>query len=87
MKKIRSMNDIMVVSLNVMQQAKKKQNYQGRILSQKDLYDILPFGRTKIQQMLSANILPCTRVGKDYITTYDLIENWIKDNIGSEVYF
>lgn len=65
----------------------KKTDYRNRILSQKDLYEILPFGRTKIQQMLTAGVLPCTRVGKDYITTFDLIEKWIRDNIGSEVYF
>ena len=65
----------------------KKTNYHNRILSQKDLYEILPFGRTKIQQMFTAGVLPCTRVGKDYITTFELIEKWIRDNIGSEVYF
>lgn len=76
-----------IILSNVVTIRDKKTNYHNRILSQKDLYVILPFGRTKIQQMLTAGVLPCTRVGKDYITTFDLIEKWIRDNIGSEVYF
>lgn len=76
-----------IILSNAVMIGDKKISYRNRILSQKDLYEILPFGRTKIQQMLTAGVLPCTRVGKDYITTFDLIDKWIRDNIGSEVYF
>ena len=33
------------------------------------------------------NQLPMVRVGKDYITTFDILQDWIRENIGSEIYF
>lgn len=62
------------------------QNEQ-KVLSQRDLYSILPFGKTKIKQLLKAGKLPVTKVGNDYITTYNLLEEWIEKNIGEEIYF
>lgn len=58
-----------------------------RILSQSDLYDILPFGKTKIQQLIKSGELPLVKIGKDYITTYELLSDWIKDHIGEEIYY
>lgn len=60
---------------------------RDRVLSQKDLYELLPFGKTKIKQMVASGALPLTKVGKDYITTFDILQKWIEDNIGSEIYF
>lgn len=62
-------------------------NIDGKILKQSDLYDILPFQKTKVQQLIRSGELPVVKVGKDYITTYALIEKWIADNVGNEVYF
>lgn len=45
-----------------------------KILKQTDLYEILPFKKTKILQLLRSGELPVVKVGKDYITTYELIE-------------
>ena len=58
-----------------------------KILKQADLYEILPFQKTKIQQLIRSGQLPVVKVGKDYITTYSLIEKWIAENIGKEIYF
>ena len=58
-----------------------------KILKQADLYEILPFQKTKIQQLIRSGQLPVVKVGKDYITTYALIEKWIEENIGNEIYF
>lgn len=58
-----------------------------KILKQTDLYEILPFQKTKVQQLLRSGELPVVKVGKDYITTYKQIEKWIDENIGNEVYF
>lgn len=58
-----------------------------KILSQSDLYDILPFGKTKIQQLIKSGELPLVKIGKDYITTYELLSDWIKDHIGEEIYY
>ena len=57
------------------------------ILSQRDLYQILPFGKTKIQQLIKSNQLPLVKIGKDYITTFSILEQWISDNIGTEIYY
>lgn len=63
------------------------QKQSDKILKQTDLYEILPFQKTKIQQLLRSGELPVVKVGKDYITTYRQIEKWIDDNIGKEIYF
>lgn len=60
---------------------------RDKILSQKDLYEILPFGKTKIKQLLASGALPMTKVGNDYITTFDILEKWVEENIGSEIYY
>ena len=59
----------------------------NKILSQKDLYDILPFGKTKIQQLIASNQLPLLKIGKDYVTTYNILEDWIREHIGDEIYY
>lgn len=58
-----------------------------RILTQQDLYQVLPFGKTKVLQLIKSGTLPLVKVGKDYITTYALLEKWIADNIGDEIYY
>jgi len=60
---------------------------RDRVLSQKDLYEILPFGKTKIHQLLASKAIPMVRVGNDYIMTFDLLEKWIEDNLGKEIYY
>lgn len=62
-------------------------NIKERILSQNDLYEILPFGKTKIQQLIKSNQLPLVKIGKDYITTFSILEQWINDNLGTEIYY
>ncbi|MFR3656801.1 MAG: hypothetical protein ACLTWK_00795 [Eisenbergiella sp.] len=57
-----------------------------RVLKQKDLYDILPFGKTKINKLLQSEDFPVVKIGKDYITTFNLIEKWIEDHLGEEIY-
>lgn len=60
---------------------------ENKILSQSDLYNILPFGKTKIQQLIKSGELPLVKIGKDYITTYSILEEWIKNHIGEEIYY
>ena len=60
---------------------------ENKILSQQDLYDILPFGKTKTLQLIKSGELPLVKVGKDYITTFNLLEEWIKNHIGEEIYY
>ena len=58
-----------------------------KILKQSDLYEILPFQKSKIQQLIRSGELPVVKIGKDYITTYSLIEKWLAENIGNEIYY
>lgn len=58
-----------------------------KILKQTDLYDILPFGKTKVKQLIKSGELPLVKIGDDYITTFNLLENWIEKHIGEEIYY
>lgn len=60
---------------------------ENRILNQADLYNIFPFGKTKIQQLIKSGELPLVKIGKDYITTFNLLENWISSHTGEEIYY
>ena len=62
-------------------------DYRNKILSQKELYDVLPFGKTKIQQLIASNQLTLLKIGKDYVTTYNILEDWIREHIGEEIYY
>lgn len=62
-------------------------NIEQRVLSQADLYTILPFGKTKIQQLIKSGQLPLMKIGKDYITTFNLLEKWIGEHLGEEIYY
>ena len=64
----------------------ERRDMENKILSQQDLYDVLPFGKTKVLQLIKSGELPLVKVGKDYITTFNLLEEWIKDHIGEEIY-
>ena len=65
----------------------EKTDYRNKILSQKDLYNVLPFGKTKIKQLISSKQLPLLKIGKDYVTTYNILEDWIREHIGDEIYY
>ncbi len=58
-----------------------------KILKQTDLYELLPFKKTKILELLRSGQLPVVKVGKDYITTEERINQWINENIGQEIFF
>lgn len=61
--------------------------YNGKILKQADLYNIFPFQKTKVQQLIKSGELPLVKVGKDYITTFKLIEEWIESHICEEIFY
>lgn len=65
----------------------KSNNQINPFITQKELYEILPFGKTKIKQIIKSGNLPLMKIGKDYLTTHSEIEEWIEKNIGKEIYF
>lgn len=58
-----------------------------KVLTQRDLLEILPFGKTKLQKLLLSGELPVTKIGKSYITTDEQIVAWLKKNEGKTVDF
>ena len=58
-----------------------------KILTQKNLLEVLPFGKTKLQKLLLSGELPVTKIGRTYITTDEQIVDWIKNNEGKTVDF
>ena len=58
-----------------------------KIITQQELYEILPFGKTKVSKLIQSGELPLVKVGKDYITTEERIKQWIDENIGHEIYY
>lgn len=64
----------------------KQLEENNKILKQTDLYEILPFQKTKVKQLIKSGELPLVKIGRDYITTYKLLEEWIKEHIGEEIY-
>ena len=56
-------------------------------LSQSDLYAIFPFGKEKVLKFLNSGELPAVKVGKDYITTFNLLEKWTEEHVGEEIYY
>lgn len=58
-----------------------------RVITDKELMEMLPFGKTKFYQLLKAGELPLMKIGNDYITTEEIVENWIKEHIGEELYY
>lgn len=58
-----------------------------KVLNQQDLYEILPFGKTKVQKLIKSGELPLLKIGNDYITTFQIIENWIQEHVGEEIYY
>ena len=62
-------------------------DYTNKILKQTDLYEILPFGKTKISKLIQSGELPLLKIGNDYITTFKILEDWISNHIGEEIYY
>lgn len=58
-----------------------------KILKKKDMLEILPFGKTKLQELLISKTIPATKVGRDYIITEEQLYNWLKKNEGQTVDF
>ena len=65
----------------------QEENNKYKILKQSDLYNILPFGKTKINKLLNSGQLTLLKIGNDYITTFNILEEWIRDHIGEEIYY
>lgn len=57
------------------------------VLTKADLCELFRFGKTKMDKMLNANILPVVQIGKDYRITRKQIDEWFKRNSGKHILF
>lgn len=55
------------------------------IYSYDDLKNIFPFGKTKLGELCRSGVLPVVKVGRTYISSPELIEEWFKENAGKDV--
>ena len=60
-------------------------NVKGQILSYDELKEIFPFGRTKLGELCRAGVLPVIKIGRTYISTPELINEWAVKNVGREL--
>lgn len=68
-------------------EAQEGDKRNNKFLKQTDLYKILPFGKTKINQLIKSGELPLVKIGNDYLTTFNILEEWIREHIGEEIYY
>lgn len=57
------------------------------VYSQKDLLKIFPFKRTKLYQLLNAGVLPVVKVGHTYLTSDEMIQRWLLENVGKNIVY
>ena len=51
-----------------------------KVLKTKDLQELFGFGKTKMNQVLQAGVLPVVKIGGTYLTTEEQIQEWFKRN-------
>lgn len=56
-----------------------------KVLKTKDLMELFGFGKTKMNQVLQSGVLPVIKLGGEYITTEDQIQDWFKRNQGKSI--
>jgi len=56
-----------------------------KVYTLKDLEQIFPFGRNKLLQLCQVGALPVVKVGKSYISSPALIEEWLYNNVGKKI--
>lgn len=62
-------------------------NSANQVYTKKDLLTMLPFGKTKLNDLLQAGILPVVKIGRHYLTNESMINRWIEENVGKELYY
>lgn len=58
-----------------------------RKYSIEEISQMLGIGKTKTRELLQSRLLPVTKVGRDYFTSPQAIQEFLKKNIGKELYF
>ncbi len=56
-----------------------------KVLSTKDLMDILGIGRDKAYALMKSKSFPSTKIGRTYFVTSDNFKNWMKSIAGKSI--
>lgn len=52
-----------------------------------EIAGIMGIGKSKTREILDAKLLPVTKIGRDYFTSKQCIQDFLKKNVGNELYF
>lgn len=58
-----------------------------KVLKNEEISQFFGFGKTKMSKLFQEKVLPVVKIGNDYVTTERTIEEWIKENVGKEIYY
>lgn len=64
--------------------AQEQKITEQEILTQQELYEYLPLGRTTVQKLLQQKILPAIKIGRNYLITKRKLLEWLDENAGNE---
>lgn len=62
-------------------------NSTFRAYSVLEISQMLGIGKTKTRELLDSGILPVTKVGRQYFTSPDSIQDFLKKNVEKEIFF
>lgn len=57
------------------------------VYSVQEIASMLGIGKTKTRELLDSGILPVTKVGRQYFTSPASIQEFLKKNIGKQIFF
>lgn len=58
-----------------------------KIYTLADLEKIFPFGKSKLLALCKEGLLPVVKVGRDYISSPELISRWMLEHDGKEILY
>ena len=61
-------------------------NSEKKLLDREDVRELLKIGKTKMQELISLNVIPFTKVGSHYYITETDFYKWISSNAGKVVF-
>lgn len=71
-----------------MKKSKRTDSYEDfRKYTVEEISSILGLGKTKTRELLDSKLLPVTKIGRDYFTSRQCLQDFLKKNIGNELYF
>lgn len=50
-----------------------------------DLLEIFPYGRTRLGELLRAGVIPAVKVGRKYLSSPEMIDEWLRENSGKTI--